>query len=255
MNIDYQHFAAKFATQEDIPAPFSHVYSLHGHLNGPFELEYSIHYTDREDLTEDEILEEGFTLDDDRQCKGQVPAVWQNEVLRLLTRTKAAKQPKPGTHDLILNLTSSDGSIAELRPGNQPEWEYLLQELAQALLESAKQEAPLHLQFCSQRSAEQQLIQVEISFAERQGQLIQTKRAPIHLPWATCKEVIKLTFTLDLDPELALDHLPKQRGFFVSTVPGQWYEGGVAAKSPSARNNVLGKLEELVANLTNQPSS
>jgi hypothetical protein len=250
MDNDYQTFVARLATHEDIPPPFSHVYTLGGNLQGPFALDYAIYYTDRDELSEEEIADEGFGPNDDRQCRGQVPDVWQQEVAKLLARTREAKQPNPGASSLILQLTKASGDTLELRPGNQPEWEYLLQELVQALLESAKLERPLHLEFLANRGGQANHFRVDVSFAERRGTLSLNQAAsPVPLPWPTCKELMKLTFNLDLDPDQAQTKLPKAPGFFVSPAEGEWYEGGTAAQNPTARNQVLAKLEELLGKL------
>jgi hypothetical protein len=253
MHQDYLTFVAQFATHDEIPAPFSHVYTLSANLQGPLEIDYSVHYTDREGLAEEDILDEGFSLDDDRQCKGTVGEVWQKELWRLLSRTKEAKQPRPGANELILHLTAADGTRTELRPGNQPEWEYLLQELTQALLESAQLEQSLHLSFLINRPGTVHQFEVEVSFAERQGTLRLDSAPPSVLPWPTCKELMKLTFTLDFDPEQAQPKPPKHAGFFIQSGDNLWYEGGVSALNPSPRNPVLGKLEEMLQKLQLPP--
>jgi hypothetical protein len=249
MDNDYQAFMARLATHEDVPPPFSHVYTLGGNLQGPFVLDYSIYYTDRDELSEEEIADEGFGPNDDRQCSGQIADVWQQEVAKLLARTREAKQLHPGASTLILQLTKPGGNIVELRPGNQPEWEYLLQELIQALLESAKLERPLHLEFLANQTGQAHHFRVDISFAERQGALRLGQASPTPMPWPTCKELMKLTFSLDLDPDQAQPKLPKGTGFFISPAEGEWYQGGATALNPTARNQALSKLEELLAKL------
>ena len=73
-------FSLKYQTAENIPAPFAHAIEINGSLDQELELSFELTYLDREDLTEDEILEEGFTTNDNFTWKGTLPKVWVDVV-------------------------------------------------------------------------------------------------------------------------------------------------------------------------------
>jgi hypothetical protein len=59
-----------------IPPPFSHVFRLSlDWSKGDLSAQLDLHYTDREELKEEEIFDEGFSLEDNYRYQGNVPSV------------------------------------------------------------------------------------------------------------------------------------------------------------------------------------
>src|SRR5688572_9901646 len=72
-----------------VPPPYSHVFRLMlDWSNGDLDVVLDLHYTDREDLTNEEILDEGFTLNDDYSYKGTLNTVWIKPLQQLFDKSK-----------------------------------------------------------------------------------------------------------------------------------------------------------------------
>ncbi len=68
----------------DVPAPFAHDYTLSLELDKDIKARYQINYKGRENLSEEEIIEEGYTLDDDFEWKGEINSAWLQQIESLL---------------------------------------------------------------------------------------------------------------------------------------------------------------------------
>jgi hypothetical protein len=242
----YTHFEAQFATHDEVPAPYSYVYILRGPLAGPLVLHYQLRYTDREELTDEELADEGFSREDDRDLTVEVAPVWQTELLALLEDTRPSRQPNPGRNEVLLKLTQPGGQVDEFYPQNSAEWEYLLQEVIQGMLETAQVEAPLRLEFVALRQQLRHQWQVEVSFAQRRA-TVQYNLAPAKaLPWMAAQDLMQLTFTPEYRADLAGQQIPAKPGFFINLGDGRWYEAGETAKNPSPKQDLLKRIEEML---------
>src|SRR5690606_20964211 len=132
-----------------VPAPFSHGYKLKLSFGKNFiNTQFEIRYKDREDLSEEEILEEGFTLEDDYSFIGEVPKVWEQPLISLYSQSKWSNKKSGDLSDSIRILAKDlHGKIARTVPLNQKEWQYLAQEYIQAIYEIDQKEAPLGIKY------------------------------------------------------------------------------------------------------------
>ena len=69
-------FSLKYQTAENLPAPYAHAIEINGKFaqnqvdeTPLLELSFELTYLGREDFTEEELLEEGFTINDDFELK------------------------------------------------------------------------------------------------------------------------------------------------------------------------------------------
>ena len=121
-----------------LPPPYSHVFRLAlDWSTGVLSTQLDLHYTDREELTEEEIFDEGFSLEDDYRYQGNVPSVWIGPIKQLL---QASRWTKKGIDEGGITLTPMEGSKSEgLKiPSNQEEWQLMAQDLIQAIYELEK---------------------------------------------------------------------------------------------------------------------
>jgi len=152
-----------------LPPPYSHVFRLAlDWSTGVLSTQLDLHYTDREELTEEEIFDEGFSLEDDYRYQGNVPSVWIGPIKQLL---QASRWTKKGIDEGGITLTPIEGSKSEgLKiPSNQEEWQLMAQDLIQAIYELEKKEAPLTIQY---RKVERELIldlSLTIHFSNREA--------------------------------------------------------------------------------------
>jgi len=169
---------------QQIPPPFAHGYTMQIYQNGKaWEIRFQLEYLQRESLSEEEILEEGFTGEDDFQWKGELPEVWVQELNRLLKTTHfMVEQPEKALNHLFLEYSNNGKSGF---PTNFQEWEYVLEELIQAIYELAKREHPFFLKLIN--SKEKVDLQLQAKFATRSFVVKGKKRS---FPWEQLKIVL-----------------------------------------------------------------
>jgi hypothetical protein len=114
----------KFETADMVGAPFSHQILLKMQFAGQgIEVDFQIAYIDREDLSEEEILEEGFSLNDDYSWKGQIDNAWLEPIKEILKKTPnkfnhKALEEEMNFFEIEVNQQSAGNPI------NQTDWEY-----------------------------------------------------------------------------------------------------------------------------------
>ncbi|MEP0713709.1 MAG: hypothetical protein ABJC55_17465, partial [Algoriphagus sp.] len=130
-----------------VPPPYSHVYRLSlDWSNSELLAELELHYTDREDLTKEEILDEGFTLNDDFSFKGKLDPVWKKVVSIEYEKTKwSGRNIEEG--GLVLSAIDQGKPGQSKAPVNQEHWQMLAQDVIQAIYETSKKEAPLTVRY------------------------------------------------------------------------------------------------------------
>ncbi|EPR69267.1 hypothetical protein [Cyclobacterium qasimii] len=73
----------------EVPPPFSHIFKLKLSFSKNFvNTQFDIQYTDRESLSPEEIIDEGFTMADDYGYKGEIPKLWEGIFKKLYSASK-----------------------------------------------------------------------------------------------------------------------------------------------------------------------
>jgi hypothetical protein len=225
-------FKVDFRTGSLVFPPYSYKYELEGrHTDAGLHLDYTLVYTDREDMDESELLEEDFSLNDDRKFSTTIPLVWWQEFQKMAGRKPARTKEEP--HDeMHIDVTDAEGNTTELELGGDLEqWAYLMQEMIQAGLESDGQEDILMLGFMLQVRQEQKHAEVHISFADRSFKLLtwyKDRHKTSNLPWSQSRELMDMVYNIDYDSDKAKDK-PTGTGFFIQLNDGKWYKTGEAA--------------------------
>src|SRR5690606_27558409 len=132
-----------------IPPPFSHAFKLKIRFEKDFiNTQLDLQYTDRDEVTEEEIYNEGFTLNDDCNFIGELPGVWEKPFKILYSQSKWSNKTSLEEEGGIRLLAKDiHGKISRSIPANQQEWLYLSQEYIQAIYEISKKEAPLTVRY------------------------------------------------------------------------------------------------------------
>lgn len=233
----------KFETADIIPAPFSHQIVVKAALDKPtIPLSFQILYTYRDDLTEEEILEEGFTVKDDFSWEGQLDAAWKEPILQLITQTPekfSTKALEEEENFFEITLNNQEKGV----PKNQESWEYLLQELMQAVFETAEKEAPLYIIFVEiDQQKKASSVEVSLQFAQRNARVYTMDgedKAEKEIDWELAKDLIQLVFVGEFMPEKATTNEPKNTGKYISTGDGIWYEFTKSLKNPNGNRYYL----------------
>jgi hypothetical protein len=250
-------------TTENIPAPYCYQYRLTVDLNPDnesgenFQVSYSLQYTDREGIEDDEIIEEGFSLNDDFEWSGKISSIWISELRTMLSKTSwsANKPPKTEkTSTFSLKITDSSGKIIENIPENKENWEYFLQEFIQAIYETCQRELPLEVKYKEiDDQKKETIILIKSFFSSRtlevniKDQLNGWQKKQI--PWNFLKPLLKSVFFPDYDYEYALEKVPQKSGKYIDNGEGVWYEFGVGVKNPDNQIDSLQKLERSLKEL------
>lgn len=208
-----------------IPPPYSHVFKLKiGFGKNFLDTQLDMEYTDREDLSEEEILNEGFSLEDDYHFQGEVPKVWEKPLKELYAKSKWSNnrldQEEGGIYILAKDV---HGKVSRTTPLNQQEWQFFTQDYIQAIYELSKREAPLQVNYLIVDQAGSKEISLTVRFSIRKVEvLVNGKMKEIH--WEKAKELLGYVFLPDYDYDRAKEKKPSQNGNYIDCGDGYWHD-------------------------------
>lgn len=240
------HISIAFHTP-DLPPPYAYAYSLEvKFIPSGLDFSFQLNYTGRDELDEDEIYEEGFTLNDDYEGKGTLSAAWSRAIVELLHKTSWTNNKKRQT--LHIKAEDTNKNTFEGAPSDMDSWEYLLQELMQAIYEVNQRELPLDFRYREIEKTGELEIALHASFASREAHITVVKNGSPEkkrpVPWKELKKLLKAISTPDYLPDNARDTAPTKRGKYVSLGDGKWYMFGKTALNPSPKVDSLAILEK-----------
>lgn len=134
-----------YQTQE-LPAPFAYAafFSIDlGSDSDAVHVDFKLTYLDREDLSEDEIIAEGYTLNDDVSWQGEIGEKWITPLNQVI---KYDYTDEPKAFD-YLHVKVDDTALGY--PNQIAEGVILVQELMQAAFEGGKIERTLLIEIMS----------------------------------------------------------------------------------------------------------
>ena len=130
-----------YHTASDIPAPHCFSVKAEVHILPKKQLHVSVEqvFTDREEIPEEEIEAEGFSLNDDFIWDGNLPGIWQENIQNLLKKTEF----KSGQGERVtIQKEQNEGSQ---KPAFEDTWIQFSEELIQACLEQSGREQAMEL--------------------------------------------------------------------------------------------------------------
>ncbi len=231
----------------ELPPPFCYRYRMNVILQeSQPEISFNIEYYDRDDLTEEEIYDEGFSPEDDFRWKGKLPALWKDLLLEKLLQSgwkrSIRKKNIMQTAELNVRLRYLDGTSERLWPEQLRTWEDFLQEVIQAVYEVSKRERPLVIRYMEKDNNEK-IIEKELiyRFAERKIKVEvkinnRTSRS-YDLDWKSGKKIMKDIFFPDYDSEMAIERNPKNQGKFIDPGMGIWFNLENAVHTPNPKKD------------------
>ncbi|PZX55717.1 hypothetical protein [Algoriphagus chordae] len=231
-----------------IPAPYSHVYRLSlDWSNAELLAELELHYTDREDLTEDEILDEGFTANDDFSFKGSLDSVWKKVVSKEFEKVKwSGRQLEDGG----LNLAAiEDGKTSSAKaPADQEAWQMLAQDVIQAIYETSQKEAPLTVNYRQVTNENSLDCSITMNFSNREAVLVSNKESKV-INWEYAVQLMKLVFSPDYNYEIAKETAGTKRGSYIECGDGYWHELGKGVINIDTSFDAVGMIKDGFENL------
>lgn len=232
------------------PPPYAHEYQLVIDFSGQLQTSFQIKYTEREQLTEEEIVEEGFTLYDDFEWKGMLPKAWKPAILDVVASTNHLfDTPKAESQQVLeLKLDYENNETEKGIPDNLESWEYFSQEIIQAIYEISKKELPLEISYVEQSGNDKQLIRIQPRFSHRSLTVTREKdgkKEEKSLKWDQLLSLLQTVYLPDYDPEKAKQKLPNKPGKYIDQGDGLWYKLGSAVSNPSKKKDAVGELEKM----------
>lgn len=259
MNIDAQQLSAIEVTFDSgalVPPPYHFAYRLFIDLNSA-ATQYEIQYLHREELSEEEITDEGFTLNDNWKWEGPLPATWIEALREQVDKQSWPKKPaKPEEEEAVLDIRLFDkegGLLFDGKPADQASWEYFLQEIIQAIYEVAEREAPFQVLYKEIGKGSEEEILLEASFALRTitARRLSSKgtEETAQPEWKQLKGLMKAIYVPEFDYEKASIQEPRKRGKYLYTGDGFWFKFGESLLEPDKKTNSLSRLEESLKGL------
>ena len=222
--ISFERLDIHFDT-EVLPPPFSYRYRITIKKLGNSTLvsDLDLEYYGRNELSEEEILDEGFSLEDDFKWSGILPQIWSNVIDERLRNSNWKKTNDEQKIESVFYLKVQHSHGAEvLWPAEKKQWETFAQELIQAIFELGKREAPLKIQFQSIDKV-MKSISMEYAFSERTIHAESSENRQISINWIEGQKLLKYIFSFDYFPEDSLA-MPKKPGNYLCPGDGMWYE-------------------------------
>ena len=248
--VNWQRIEIRYETQ-NVPPPFSFEIKALLAKNATLDVEFQLKYTDRDDLEEDEILDEGFSGDDDIEWKGSLPGVWINSLNALLNNSSWTKKINPHSQS---KLTVFLDGIGQGHPSQADKWEYWMQELQQACMEAGKIEQPLEIDYVKgskKMVVKASFVSREASLQDYSASLPDTKT----LEWNNLRKLLKHIYLAEFMPEESVKKPDDKGDPFLHLGGGQWYNLEKANLYLLKKNDWLEKLDTLLSGQLSDPSA
>jgi hypothetical protein len=245
-------YIIRYQTAPAVPAPFAHysTFKLFIDSASKIKVDFSINYIDRNELTEEEILDEGFTMDDNYAWKGAVPAIWITEFQEIFQASHIIrKREEKEFEDFVEIELDEDEKRVTIYPTNKEKWAYFLQEFMQAIFETSGRENPFELTYLEIDNGPETLIEMKASFAEKSFALSKNKGAGKQLDWKKLQEVMDTVYKAGFLEEFASEKRPSKKGIYLNAGDGLWYQLGVGVVETTAKSKDLPKIEALFDSL------
>ena len=208
-----------------IPPPYSQVYRLSLDWSSTeLKANLELHYTDREDLTDDEILDEGFALNDDFTYDGSLDSVWKKVASKRYEATKWSG--KVITEGGVTISAIENGKQQQAKaPVDQEGWQLTAQDIIQAIYETSKKEAPLTVNYRQVTGEESKDCSITMNFSNREA-VFSLKNESRTINWEYAVQLLKLVFSPDYNYEIAKENPGTKRGGYIECGDGYWHELG-----------------------------
>jgi hypothetical protein len=241
----FSNLIIKFETSDSIPAPFS--YQVLFQINSSQSTDFQLHYTNREELSEEEIEQEGYSMNDDFSWKGELNEVWQTVIEDTLNSTKFKKESANEFEDFW--EISVDENLKGI-PTDSEKWGFLLQEIQQAVFETSQKEK--HFEMYYLNIVNNRIVtntEFQVHFSNRKATSTNQEHRII-LDWKDATSIIEKVFLGEFLPEKAIATFPVKNGKYLNFGDEIWYQVGPSIKNPHGNKGYLkeleGVLEELV---------
>jgi hypothetical protein len=229
----FSSLTVRYQSAGMIPPPYTHFYTLIARptRGDQLEVSFSIDYTDREELDEEDITGEGFTMTDDFSWSGTLGAAWTAVLDQLLNATKLTlfNEHELGEETDYVEVTLATPGNAEQvgTPAQAEPFLYAIQELIQAIYEAGGKEKPFELIYLSYHAQGDLELRLNASFAKRTFRLTERRNRQDQertLDWTELRRAMSVVYLHDFDPAESLPRPPKRDGCYINLGGDEWYD-------------------------------
>ena len=213
----------RYQTSELIPAPFANAIEIIIDLSVELKYQFELTYLDRDQLSEEEILEEGFSTKDDIALKGILKEPWIIALKSLISETK-----KTYPNELKEDQEFWEINIEEdiFFPKNIKPWKIFIDQFQQACLEQNLIEKPLEINICRKDNELETSFLIIGCFENRTLEVITNGILSKHLDWNKLNPFLMNLYSGEFDFEKATEIVAKKTGLFINLGDELWYEVG-----------------------------
>ncbi|GAB3922360.1 hypothetical protein [Larkinella terrae] len=241
----------RYQTAQAVPPPYAHFFTITAHsaADNGLKIEVVMTYTDRDELDEEEITGEGFSINDDFDWSGKLLPVWTKTVGELIRRTQLKTFNEEKLNDnqdyFLVTIEGEKQSKSAGTPSHPTEWQFLSQELIQATYEVSGKEKPFEVTYVVIEAGNRTEAHLTASFSRREVRLEARKNNQSQsrtLPWKELTSMMEVFYAVDYLSEEALPDLPRKTGRYLNLGTPEWYETGTSIIGDESAVNKLRKL-------------
>lgn len=214
----------KFQTSELVPPPFAYAIELKLNFDAKqLNYEFELSYLGREELSLEEIAEEGYTENDDYILNGSLPEFWYFDFKKLLENTKKSNKKEIKEDEDFWEIEDS------FYPSNPLKWSNFLEEFHQAVLENNQLEKPLEIKILRHNQESPSELSILASFVDKSLNFkftnsTDSKEGP--KPWTDLNTILKTIYSGEFLYANASNKLPKRTGIYLNLGDDLWFEVG-----------------------------
>ncbi len=214
------------------PPPFAFGYTFKLTFEERLLVGFELEYLNREDVTQEELEAEGFTENDNFSWAGELGKPWLDRLQSKIGAVKLVDISKEVDSWLFMRIEQDQKTI-QGHPVDPMEWEFILQELMQAVLEKAGREAPFSLNLLHVSDQNKKLYTLTGSF--------ETLKATINgksVEWEALTTLMQIIYAFDVDQQV--EKSPKKIGIWLDEDVSGHYQRLLQA------SNKKYKIEEII---------
>ncbi|QRQ99922.1 hypothetical protein [Dyadobacter sandarakinus] len=241
-------YTIRFQTAPITPAPFSHFYTLRLDVRSAIELwvDFGITYTERDEMSEEDLIDEGFTANDDYHWSGKVPPVWINEFGEIFGSSKMIRKREEVEYEDFIEIELEENNKnVTIYPVDKERWTYFLQEFMQAIFEASGKEKPFEMTYLEIGDGQPFTLDLKASFATKMLTLSKLGEKPQQLDWPKLQKIMDTVYRADFLADMAARSRPNKPGKYITAGDGLWYQLGVSIVESAPKSKDLPKIDAL----------
>jgi hypothetical protein len=198
---------------------------------------YTKTFLDRDQFTDEELEEEGFSTNDDSQIEAELQGEWLNYFKSLISNPNwsSTDTSLEDFNNNYISLTQADNSPQHLILNGI---EYQLEEILQALVESLEIEAPLSIIFRQNKA--KVIVDTELywSFKNRAFE-IRKPTGSVKTTWEEGQKMLSVFYETDLSEQQVYKKQVPENVICINPGDGLWYQTPKSAAWKDVLSKVL----------------